>query len=45
MKRDEVMQAYYIHKEIAMWEEKLAQLRENSEAKANPTYTQRSKPS
>ena len=40
MKRDEVMQAYYIHKEIAMWEEKLAQLRENSEAKANPTYIQ-----
>ena len=40
MKRNEVMQAYYIHKEIAMWEEKLAQLRENSEAKANPTYLQ-----
>ena len=40
MKRNEVMQAHYIHKEIVMWESKLAQLRENSEATASPTYIQ-----
>ena len=40
MKRNEVMQAYYIHREITMWENKLKQLRENSEAKASPTYIQ-----
>ena len=40
MKRNDVMQAYYIHREITMWENKLKQLRENSEAKASPTYIQ-----
>lgn len=40
MKRNDVMQAYYIHREITMWENKLKQLRENSEAKAPPTYIQ-----
>lgn len=40
MKRNDVMQAYYIHREIVMWETKLKQLRENSEAKASPTYIQ-----
>ena len=40
MERNEVMQAYYIRKEIKMWEDELAQLKENSEAKAAPTYIQ-----
>lgn len=44
MKRNEVMQAYYIHREITMWENKLKQLRENSEAKASPTYIQGGRP-
>lgn len=40
MTRDKIMQAYYIHREIEMWEQKLEQLRANSEAKASPTYVQ-----
>ena len=43
MKRNEVMQAYYIHREILMWENKLKQLKQTSEAKSAPTYIQSGK--